>query len=227
MNELFLSECKLPNRLSEEELNGLFKKFKEGSNDAKNTIIEHNIRLVLYEVITKFNNVHYDKKDIVSIGNVGLIKAVLSYNPDKNVKFPSYALKCIDNEILMFLQKIKKGGNILYIEDYKRLEHTLIDDTNIVNYYERLELYDILNSIIKDLPSREKQIIIMYFGFYKDEIYTQKEIAGKFGISQSYVSKLISRTVEKIGNKLKTQRLIDEKPYSKKLNKHWFIKELW
>ena len=220
MNELFLSECKLPNRLSEEELNSLFKKFKEGNGDAKNTIIEHNIRLVLYEVITKFNNVHYDKKDIVSIGNVGLIKAVLSYNLDKNVKFPSYALKCIDNEILMFLHKIKKGSNILYIEDYKRLEHTLIDDTNIVNYYERLELYEMLNSIVKDLPSREKQIIIMYFGFYKDEIYTQKEIADKFGISQSYVSKLISRTVKKIGNKLKTQRLVDEKQYSKKLNKH-------
>ena len=76
------------------------------------------------------------------------------------------------------------------------------------------------------MPSREKQIIIMYFGFYKDEIYTQKEIADKFGISQSYVSKLISKTVEKIGNKLKTQRLVDEKPYFKKLNKHWFLNEL-
>lgn len=100
--ELFLDANDLPKPLSKDELSELFDKIKLGDEEAKNKVIEHNIRLVLYEVTKKFRTVNYDKKDLISIGNVGLIKAVLTFDKSRNMEFATYAVKCIDNEILQF-----------------------------------------------------------------------------------------------------------------------------
>ena len=105
--ELFLDANDLPKPLSKDELSELFDKIKLGDEEAKNKVIEHNIRLVLYEVTKKFRTVNYDKKDLISIGNVGLIKAVLTFDKSRNMEFATYAVKCIDNEILQFLRKLK------------------------------------------------------------------------------------------------------------------------
>ena len=110
--ELFLDANDLPKPLSKDELSELFDKIKLGDEEAKNKVIEHNIRLVLYEVTKKFRTVNYDKKDLISIGNVGLIKAVLTFDKSRNMEFATYAVKCIDNEILQFLRKLKKLQNI-------------------------------------------------------------------------------------------------------------------
>ena len=105
-DELFSGD--LPNKLSKEEIHELLRKMHEGSLKARDELIVHNIKLVLHEVLVKFNGFDYDKKDLISSGNIGLIRAVDTYDMSKGVEFSTYAVRCIDNEILMHLRKIKK-----------------------------------------------------------------------------------------------------------------------
>ena len=107
-DELFIEGHKLPQPLSKEEVYKLIQEANEGSKEARDKLVTHNIRFVLYEVTNKFQKVDYDKKDLVSIGNLGLIKAINTYDLSKGFEFATYATRCIDNEILMFLRKLKK-----------------------------------------------------------------------------------------------------------------------
>ena len=217
-NELFIDANKLPQPLPKSQVNELLDKVKHGDEDAIKMIIEHNIRLVLYQVNNKFKSVEYDKKDLVSIGNIGLIKAVTTFDKSKNVEFATYATRCIDNEILMFLRKLKKDQKvdsldktITHDKEGKELkiEDTISDETDIVEDYEKNITYKIIREIVKELPGRDREIIMLHFGFYNNKIHTQKEIADMMSISQSYVSRLITKIVKKLGIQLKKCGVIE------------------
>lgn len=212
--ELFLDANDLPKPLSKEELSELFDKIKLGDEEAKNKVVEHNIRLVLYEVTKRFKSVNYDKKDLISIGNVGLIKAVLTFDKSRNMEFATYAVRCIDNEILQFLRKLKKHQNIDsldrtiskagYKESYVTTLGELIPNKNdMVEEFDRKESYQIIREIISNLPAQEKEIIMLYFGFYNNKLYTQAEIAERTSLAQSWISRSIKRIVKKIELQLK------------------------
>lgn len=217
-DELFIDGYKLPKPLSKQKVYELLEKIKQGDKQAREKLVEHNIRLVLYEVTSRFKSVEYDKKDLVSIGNIGLMKAVTTFDTSKKVEFATYATRCIDNEILMFLRKLKKDQNvdsldrtINYDKDGNELkvEDTISDETDIVEEYTDNETYQIIRQIVKDLPNRDREIIMLYFGFYNDKIHTQKEIADMMSISQSYVSRLIIKIVKRLGHQLQQKGVIE------------------
>lgn len=229
-DELFIDGHKLPKPLSKQEVYELLEKIKQGDELAREKLVEHNIRLVLYEVTGRFKSVEYDKKDLVSIGNVGLMKAITTFDTSKKVEFATYATRCIDNEILMFLRKLKKAQNvdsldrtIIHDKDGNELkiEYTIIDETDIVEEYTDNETHQIIRQIVKDLPDRDREIIMLHFGFYNDKTHTQKEIADMMSISRSYVSRLITKIVKKLGQQLQQKGVIElrmegQRPKTKK-----------
>lgn len=217
-NELFIDSHKLPKPLTKQEIYDLLDKIKQGDEKATATLVEHNIRLVLSEVTKKFITVEYDKKDLVSIGNIGLMKAITTFDTSKKVEFSTYAIRCIDNEILMFLRKLKKYANDDSLDriinhdktgNELKIEDTLSDDTDIVEEYTDNETHRIIREVVKDLPDRDRKIIMLHFGFYNDETHTQREIANMLSISQSYVSRLIRKTVKQVGKILEEKELIE------------------
>lgn len=217
-DELFVDGHKLPQPLSKEEVYKLIQEANEGSKEARDKLITHNIRLVLYEVTHKFQNVNYDKKDLVSIGNIGLLKAINTYDLSKGFEFAAYAVRCIDNEILMLLRKLKKDQSndsldrvIFHDKDGSKmkLEDKLSDDSDLVEDLENEETHRIIREVVKKLPNRDKEIIMLHFGFYDDKTYTQREIADKFNISQAYISRLITKIVKKVGKILESKGVIE------------------
>lgn len=205
--------------LSNEEIEYYFREGRYCREQARDNFIQHNIRLVLNEVRSKFSQ-NSDLEELVSVGLVGLIKSVDTFNIDLNFKFSTYAAKCIDNEILMFLKKRKKFildesldvpvgmedkfGNVQILMD------VLVDKkTDIASEYEKKVVCDEIRKIVYQLPERDREIILLYFGFIDDHTYMQKEIAEKFNVSQSYVSRVIIRNVKKIGLQLKKFGLIE------------------
>ncbi len=216
--ELFIDNYKLPKPLSKEEINNLFKQAKNGSKDARNKIITHSIKLVLYEVTSKFSNVDYDKKELVSIGNLGLVKAVDTYDLSKKYEFSTYAIRCIDNEIIMFLRELKKNNSIDSLDrvvfsdkhgNELKLKDQISDDRDLVEENETVETHEIIREIVMNLPNRDKEIIMLYFGFYNDKIYKQEEIANKLHISQSQISRLIRKIVKQIGKILESKCVVE------------------
>ena len=217
-NELFIDEHKIPKSLSKHEVYELLKKIKLGDEKAREKLVELSIRIVLYRVIGRFKSVKYDKKDLVSIGNIGLMKAITTFDTSKNIEFATYATRCIDNEILMFLRKLKKeqkvdslNRRINYDKDGKELkfEDIISDKTDIVEEYTVNETYQIIRQIVKDLPERDREIIMLYFGFYNDKTHTQKEIADMLSISQSLVSRLITKIIKRLGKQLEHKGIIE------------------
>jgi len=217
-NELFIDAHKLPRPLSKQEAYELLDKINHGDEQAKAKLVEHNIRLVLSEVNGKFNNIEYDKKELVSIGNVGLMKAIIAFDTSKKVEFSTYAIRCIDNEILGFIRKYKKymsddsldrtidfckNGNDVKIKD------TISNDTDIVEEYMETETHLIIRQIIDELPDYDRNIIILHFGFYNNRIHTQQEIANMLHISQAHVSRLIKKIITQIGKKLEEIDIIE------------------
>ena len=190
----------LPLPLSADDENELLKSLSsDDKEEAVNKLIEHNLRLVIY-IAKKFENTGVDSDDLISIGAIGLIKAVKSFDYSKNIKLATYASRCIENEILMHLRKVvKQKGEISLDEplnvDYDGNELLLSDllcsdeDTltqKIENDEEKKFLYKAINS----LNSTEKQLMEMRFGLYGQKEFTQKEVADVLGISQSYISRL-------------------------------------
>ena len=181
-----------------------------GDKEARNKLIEHNLRLVVF-LSKKYENTGIDLEDLVSIGTIGLIKGVNTYKMDKNIKLATYVSRCIDNEILMFLRKNKrrKGevsfedslsydseGNELHLEDILGTEDNLV--TRPIE--EELEK-KILYTELENLNERDKEIMTMRYGLLGKKEMTQKEVAETLGISQSY----ISRIEKKVINKLKVE----------------------
>lgn len=196
LDDLFINIKELP-KLDKEEINYLLKN-KDSSNDAREKLIIYNVKLVIYEVLTKFNYINYDKKELVSIGIVGLIKAVGTYDINKGFLFSTYAMKCIDNEIFLFLNKLKKYQNECNIDLIKELNSSY----NIEDNYCTKEYYEIVRNLVQELPNKEKEIIMLYYGFYNDKLYTQKDIAKIFNVSQENISKIIIRVLKKLHYRL-------------------------
>ena len=216
--ELFFKASYLPKVLDKDETIKLFKEMKNGSIEARNKLIEHNIRLVLYQVTSKFCNVNCDKDELVSVGNIALIKAIDTFDIDSGNTFATYAVKCINNGILMYLRKIKKhmnvdsldkivfhkeGSNVITVGD------TIQHDVDITENYEMVESREIVKNIIKTLNDREREIVMLYFGFYDGKIYTQKEISKKVNLSQAQVCRCIDQILKKLENKLEYMSLRD------------------
>jgi len=216
--ELFIESQKLPKPLPKHEVYELLEKIKQGDEKAKEKLVMHNIRLVLYQVTGRFKSVQYDKKDLVSIGNIGLMKAIVNFDTSKKVEFATFATKCIDNEILLFLRKLKNDQDVDSIEkvinsdnegNELKIDSTICDEINIIDEYIDYETNQIIRQVVKDLPPRDREIIMLHFGFYNGKIHTQIEIAKMMSISQSYVSRLITKIVKRLREKLQENGVIE------------------
>lgn len=204
----------LPEPLSVEEEQELSEKLANGDENAREKLIVHNLRLVVY-IAKKFENSGVNIEDLISIGTIGLIKAVNTFSPEKNIKLATYASRCIENEILMHLRKIASQKVEISLDeplntDWDGNELMLADvlgsDGDEINReMEEEDEKRILLQVIDTLPEREKEIIDMRFGLGEKEELTQKQVADKLGISQSYISRLEKRIIKKIGNKMKAQ----------------------
>ena len=197
----------LPPPLSAEEEQDKIAELCAGSAEAKNVLIEHNLRLVVY-IARRFENTGVGLEDLISIGTIGLIKAIGSFRPDKNIKLATYASRCIENEILMYLRKISSMRTELSIDeplntDWDGNELLLSDvlgtDSDEVSRHieEDTERRILLESVEK-LSERERRIISLRFGLQGESEYTQKEVAEKLGISQSYISRLEKRIISRL-----------------------------
>lgn len=197
----------LPNALSESEETEILMQMETNEEWAKQQLIEHNLRLVVY-IAKKFEGPDVDIEDLISIGSVGLIKAVNSFKSDKNIKIATYASKCIENEILMYLRKISKykreisfdeplnvdsEGNELNLTDLIS-DDKYVPQDDLDNRVEKQLLWNILNK----LNPREKEIMIMRYGLSGKDEMTQKEVANDLGISQSYISRLEKKILNRI-----------------------------
>ena len=200
---------KLPEPLSKEMEEYYLIRSNDGDLTARDKLIEHNLRLVVF-LAKKYENTKVDLEDLVSIGTIGLIKGIKTYSMDKNIKLATYASRCIDNEILMYLRKNKKiktevsfdeslsfdmDGNELHLEDI------LGTDPDIVTkgLEEDLNRRIVLDEINK-LNSRDREIIVLRYGLINGEEMTQKDVAELLGISQSYISRIEKKVIKRIKN---------------------------
>ena len=204
------SADKLPEPLSREEEQEYVKRSMNGDEMARSKLIEHNLRLVVF-LAKKYENTGVDLEDLVSIGSVGLIKGVNTYKLDKNIKLATYASRCIDNEILMFLRKNKRRKGEISFEDNLsfdsdgnelHLEDVLGTDSDIVTRGLEKEIEKkILYEEIEKLSSRDKKIMILRYGLFGHEEITQKDVAEMLGISQSYISRIEKKVIRKLKSK--------------------------
>lgn len=196
-----------PEPLSAEEEEECIRKKMEGDIDARNRLIEHNLRLVAH-IIKKFDNKYVDADDLISIGTIGLIKGVDTFSSDKGVKITTYCARCIENEILMFFRSNNKyskdisineavgfdkdGNEIAIMDVLKTPKPDFIDDIDMKDNILLLKKY------LSILTPREKEILIRRYGLYNQDEETQKVISRKMGISRSYVSRIEKRALTKI-----------------------------
>ena len=201
----------LPPTLSRDEENELLERYGNGDMSVKSVLIEHNLRLVVY-IARKFDSAAVNIEDLISIGTIGLIKAVNTFRPDKNIKLATYASRCIENEILMYLRKNASQKNEVSIDEPLNIDwdgnELLLSDVlgsdgdEVGRGIEQEDEKFLLLSFVCELPPREKQIMEMRFGMNGYEEYTQKEVADALGISQSYISRLEKRIICKLKKQL-------------------------
>ena len=201
----------LPPPLTPEEEKALLARMADGDSAARDELITHNLRLVVY-LAKKYENSGVPQEDMISIGTIGLIKAVNTFCPDKNIKLATYASRCIENEILMFLRKSNQYKNEISIDeplnvDWDGNELLLSDilgtDDDTVNKGIESEVEkQLLLEEIEKLCPREKQIMKMRFGLSGKKEMTQKQVADEVGISQSYISRLEKRIIKSIRRNL-------------------------
>ena len=197
-----------PPSLSAEEEQYYLQKYIEGDLEAKHILIERNLRLVAH-VIKKYQHLEENQEDLISIGTIGLIKAIITFNPEKNNRLGTYAARCIENEILMMLRTKKKiskevslyepigtdrDGNEIQLFDIIEAEDS--DAQEKVSLKDDIKLlYEKIESV---LSPRERLVLKMRYGLYNQEEYTQREIARQLGISRSYVSRIEKSAIEKL-----------------------------
>lgn len=198
----YVTNQTFPQPLSEDEESYYLQRLQEDDEEARNILIEHNLRLVAH-VLKKFDKIEEDPDDLISIGTIGLIKAVNTFNPQKGVKLATYAARCIENEILMYLRaKRKNKGEVLLYDpigtDKEGNEITLIDilgtDPEVVQETVEMAFEEArLREKVKRLSFRERNVLNMRFGLFNGLRKTQREIAKILGISRSYVSRIEMR----------------------------------
>lgn len=200
------SNTVFPPTLSIEEENECVLKMKD-DDKYRNKLIEHNLRLVAH-IVKKFESVYKDTDDLISIGTIGLIKGIDSYDSSKNIRITTYAARCIENEILMYFRSNKKYGNDVSLNDYIGVDK----DGNSISLIDVIQDEDVdlsikisnaidIEALIKYLDvlkKQEKEIIIKRYGLFNSKEYTQKEIAHEMGISRSYVSRIEKKALYKL-----------------------------
>ena len=204
----------LPPPLKGEEEKNALARLEQGDEAARQLLVEHNLRLVVY-IARRFENVSTGLEDLISIGTIGLIKAIGTYRLDKNIRLATYASRCIENEILMHIRKISGmkteisldepinldcDGNELLLSDIlgtdaDEIGRPLEDDVDLC----------VLRQALKELPAREREIVLLRFGLEGRRELTQKEVAEKMGISQSYISRLEKRIMGKLKKEMLRQ----------------------
>lgn len=197
----------LPPPLSKDEENNVLNNLENGDESAREMLIVHNLRLVVY-IAKKFENTNINIEDLISIGTIGLIKAVNTFSLERNIKFATYASRCIENEILMFLRKASQRRNEVSIEeplntDWDGNELLLCDvlgsDSDIINRNLEQELEcDLLLEAVSKLNTREAMIMELRFGLNGNKEHTQKQVADLLGISQSYISRLEKKIIRRL-----------------------------
>lgn len=198
---------KFPKPLSEEKEKEYLLKSKNGDIKARNILVEHNLRLVAH-IIKKYYAVNVDQDDLVSIGTIGLIKAINTFDMDKNIKLSSYASRCIENEILMHFRNLKKSSQNVSLEDavdidkdgntLKLMDLLSIDDDFADNLDKKLNLQKINKYLTETLTKRELQIINLRYGLNGSKPLTQREVSSIMDISRSYVSRIEKKALEKL-----------------------------
>lgn len=197
-----------PNPLTPSEEKYYIQKYTEGDLQAKHILIERNLRLVAH-VIKKYQYLDEDPEDLISIGTIGLIKAVVTFNPDKGNRLAAYASRCVENEILMYLRAKKKTNKEISLyepigTDREGNEIKLYDiiETGEFDVPEKVYLKEnvqkLYEKVESELSNREKLVLKMRYGLYNGEEYTQREIARQLGISRSYVSRIEKSAIEKL-----------------------------
>jgi len=202
---------RFPPPLSKQEEYEYFKSAREGDESARGTLIEHNLRLVSH-IIRKYYSAYKNQEDLISIGSIGLIKAIDSFDCEKGARFATYAAKCIQNEILMHFRSqkklncevslsetidIDKDGNPLTYIDIISCEDTIADDLDL-----KFQTLKALEYIKNRLTDREREIIVLRYGLANTPSVTQREVADLLGISRSYVSRIEKSALEKINDHL-------------------------
>ena len=198
---------KFPKPLSEEKEKEYLLKSKNGDIKARNILVEHNLRLVAH-IIKKYYAVNVDQDDLVSIGTIGLIKAINTFDMDKNIKLSSYASRCIENEILMHFRNLKKSSQNVSLEDavdidkdgntLKLMDLLSIDDDFADNLDKKINLQKINKYLTETLTKRELQIINLRYGLNGSKPLTQREVSSIMNISRSYVSRIEKKALEKL-----------------------------
>lgn len=198
---------KFPKPLSEEKEKEYLLKSKNGDIKARNILVEHNLRLVAH-IIKKYYAVNVDQDDLVSIGTIGLIKAINTFDMDKNIKLSSYASRCIENEILMHFRNLKKSSQNVSLEDavdidkdgntLKLMDLLSLDDDFADNLDKKLNLQKINKYLTETLTKRELQIINLRYGLNGGKPLTQREVSSIMNISRSYVSRIEKKALEKL-----------------------------
>ena len=206
----------LPEPLSKQQERELLEAIERGETAGRDRLIVHNLRLVVY-IARKFENTGVPIEDLISIGTVGLIKAVNTFCPSKKIKLATYASRCIENEILMYLRKCAGRKNEVSIDeplnvDWDGNELLLCDvlgsdSDEISRDMENRDEQNRLLSLIDRLDPREKQIMTLRFGLYGSAEYTQKQVADRLGISQSYISRLEKRILARLREELIAQEM--------------------
>ena len=199
-----------PKPLSPDEEEKYIAELFEGSENARNILIEHNLRLVAH-IVKKYSNCGMEADDLISIGTIGLIKAVSTFVTDKNIRLATYAARCIENEVLMALRRNKKLQNEVSLSEPLGIDKTgseiqLIDilSTDEEDIPERLDLKNQLKELYNNmrlvLQGRERTVLEMRYGLYEGKEHTQREIAKVLGISRSYVSRIEKKAIKKLQN---------------------------
>ncbi|HJB92568.1 MAG TPA: RNA polymerase sporulation sigma factor SigE [Candidatus Borkfalkia stercoripullorum] len=201
----------LPLPYSAEEESELLGELSLGNEKVKSDLVEHNLRLVIY-IARKFDNTGADADDLVSVGTIGLIKAINSFRPDKNIKLATYASRCIENEILMYLRRlVRLKSEVSFDEplntDWEGNELLLSDvlGTDSDTVYKDVETgveKQLLRDALKKLPEREQKIMRLRFGLDGREEMTQKDVADLLGISQSYISRLEKKIISRLKSEM-------------------------
>ncbi len=197
-----------PQPLTATEERYYMQKYTEGDLEAKHILIERNLRLVAH-IVKKYQSFEEDTEDLLSIGTIGLIKAVVTFNPDKCVRLGTYAARCIENEVLMYLRAKKKSSKEISLyepigTDREGNEIQLFDiiETEEDDAHKKVELSDdirmLYHKVESELSPRERLVLKMRYGLYNEEEYTQREIAKELGISRSYVSRIEKSAIEKL-----------------------------
>lgn len=197
----------LPAPLSKEEERKAFILLEQEDHQAKQLLIVHNLRLVVY-IARKFESTGHELEDLISIGTIGLIKAVNTFSPSRGIKLATYASRCIENEILMYLRKCQSRRNEISLDDPLNIDwdgnELLLSDIlgtepDVINRpVEQDAEREMLCHAIDSLPTRDRKIMRLRFGFSDGEEHTQKQVADVIGISQSYISRLEKRILERL-----------------------------